>query len=785
MKLYLSLVIQFKYAILVYVLMNSSIVLGQERYTITGSISADGSETVESVTIQVVNLLDTSFTISSEAFKGKFQFDLLEKGKYVVYIEDMRFEKFSQHVDLYKDIELEILLSGKLINLQEVTIQGGNKGLFNDGGNIKLNVHGSLYSSVSNSLDLLQKMPGVIISGDRESLSLFGKGEPLIYIDNQRVSLNDVKSLSVHDIKSIEILDNPSAKYESGGRAVIQILRKISNQDGYEIRLQEIASFKRFFNNYSSFNANYKKGRLELKGNVGFNLLKPRESNGFNLSMADRDINSEYLAVAISKKPELLFGGGVYYQIDENDYWMINATARTLMERYPISTNSYYGEENNMNHIFTLNKNRQDGLSLTTSGNYLKSLRKINASLFFGAQYSSYKQNIDSEISNLYTPDADQNSSQSRQQSYQIDVFTSRIDFEKSTTSGFKIETGANVSLGQSRVALNYQNINPLYEFNSNYNYTENNFAGYSQLARDVGRGSYTLGLRAEHTKVNGGLKSEISPIIDKAYTHLFPKAHIKFEIDSSKLISFSYARNIIRPTYSDASSIKTFITPFLEFARNINLNPTLTNDLSANFQVGGMSVKLNYYWLQNPVYYSFSIDEKENMLTMFPDNLDKEVGTTLSFILPYKYKFLSSINTLTGNIIKVEENFATIGKARPSLYYSSSNTFTLPKDFSAMLYLWGRTKRFEGLYEREPLFVVDLSLSKKIFNRFEITLAANDLFKNMNFTERFNINNITATGNYYLDVHEYSIAIKYNLGAFGKSIFKERRVDDNSNRIR
>lgn len=785
MKSYLSLRIQFKYIIFICLSMNLSTALSQERYTITGSISVAESEPVESVTVQMVNVLDTNFSISSEIEKGEFQFNLLQKGQYIIYIDDMRFERFSQNVNLEKDVHLDIQLVRKSIDLQEVVVQGGRNGLFNDGGNIKLNVHGSIYSSVSNSLDLLQKMPGVIISGDRESVSLFGKGDPLIYIDNQRVSLNDVQSLSVNDIKSIEILDNPSVKYESGGRAVIQIFRNVSNQDGYEIRLQEIASFKRFFNNYSSVNANYKKGRLELKGNVGFNILKPRESNGFDLSIADKDILSEYLAVAISKKPELLFGGGVYYQIDEDDYWMLSATGRTLWEKYPISTNSYYGQQNNMNHIFTLNNNLQDGLSLTTSGNYLKSFRKINASLFLGAQYSSYGQNIDSEITNLYTPDATQNSSQSRQQSYHIDVVTGRIDFEKSTTSGLKIETGANVSMGKSRVALNYQNVNPIYEFVSNYNYTENNFAGYTQLAGDAGKLSYAFGLRAEHTQVDGGLKSEVSPIIDKAYTHLFPKASINIEIDSSKSISFSYARNIIRPTFSDASSIRTFITPFLEFARNINLNPTLTNDLSANFQIRDISVKLNYYWLHNPIYYSFSFDEAENMLTMFPDNLKREVGTTLSFIIPYKYKFLSSVNTLTGNIIKVEENSAVIGKTRPSMYYSSSNTFALPKDFSAMLYLWGRTKRFEGLYERNPIFVVDLALSKKVFNGFEITVAANDIFKNMNFKERFNINNISSTGNYYLDAHEYSIAIKYNLGAFGKSIFRERRVDDNSNRVR
>jgi len=401
-----------KFIILICFLTSTFIALAQDRFTLTGFVTVGEAEPLISGTIKLVSNGDSSYTVNTNIVDGEFEFRALKKGNYAIYINDMRFDSFMQPVYIDKDVSLRIYLKEKPLSLQEVVVVGEKTGFSNQQGTIKLNVQGSIYSSISNTLDLLQKMPGVMISADKESISLFSKGEPLLYLDNQRVSLNDIKSLSIADIKSIEILDNPSAKYESAGRAVIQIFRKNRTQEGYEIQLQEIASYKRFYNNYSHVNANYKKGKIELKGNIGLNNLKPHERNGFDLSILHREINSGYLASAISKKPELIFGGGIYYQINESDYIMINANGRTLWEKYPINTDAYYAEGTRTNHIFTLNKNRQHGLSFTTSGNYLKRMIKQDATLFFGAQYASYKQNLNSEVNNDYTLDSTLNTSQ-------------------------------------------------------------------------------------------------------------------------------------------------------------------------------------------------------------------------------------------------------------------------------------------------------------------------------------------------------------------------------------
>lgn len=157
--------------------------------------------------------------------------------------------------------------------LNEVVISQNKKSFSNQNGNIKLDVANSIYNSMPNTLDLLAKLPAVQISSDREKITIIGKGNPLIYIDNQKVGMNDLNALAVADIKSIEIVKNPSAKYEAEGRAVILIMRKFSKKDSFETSITEVASFKKDNNNYLGLSSNFKKNKIEWKANFNYNKL--------------------------------------------------------------------------------------------------------------------------------------------------------------------------------------------------------------------------------------------------------------------------------------------------------------------------------------------------------------------------------------------------------------------------------------------------------------------------------------------------------------------------------
>jgi hypothetical protein len=117
-------------------------------------------------------------------------------------------------------------------------------------------------------------------------------------------------------------------------------------------------------------------------------------------------------------------------------------------------------------------------------------------------------------------------------------------------------------------------------------------------------------------------------------------------------------------------------------------------------------------------------------------------------------------------------------------LYYYSTNEFKLPKEYTIVATCWGLTEQKEGVFERNAKFIMDLGVSKTFFNNWDLTLSYNDIFKNMIYEESFTINNISSKSRYLVNSHEFSIAVKYTFGKIKSTEFKEKKIDDNSNRI-
>ena len=80
--------------------------------------------------------------------------------------------------------------------LNEVVVNQNKQIFTNSNGNIKVDVANSIYNSIQNTVDLLAKLPTVLVSPDKESITVVGKGNPLIYIDNQKAGMNDLNALA-------------------------------------------------------------------------------------------------------------------------------------------------------------------------------------------------------------------------------------------------------------------------------------------------------------------------------------------------------------------------------------------------------------------------------------------------------------------------------------------------------------------------------------------------------------------------------------------------------------
>lgn len=668
--------------------------------------------------------------------------------------------------------------------LKEVVVTQNKKTFTNSNGNIKVDVANSVYSAVPNPVELLSKLPLVQVSADRESISIVGKGNPLIYIDNQRVGMNDLNALSVADIKTIEIIQNPSSKYEAEGRAVILITRKLSKKDSFKTDISETASFKKNYNNYLGFNSSFKKGKIEWKANFNYNRRNPWENHSIAYQIPQESILSDYNVTAVSNVKQYIFGGGLFYKINDEDYFSVAINGNLKSDVFDINTFTFNQNQNEENRVFTLSDNSSSKNFINSYVNYSRKIKAIDTKLFVGFQGSNFNQHLWSLVQNNYN-ETELQLSQNRDQRFNVDVFSGRIDLEKKFKNELNWEYGGLYSAAKSKSDYDVFD----YEKNQNtafdYYFKEANAAVYSQFSGKIKKVDFSVGLRVENTNVTGKYSTENVALVDKNYTNLFPKAQFSFSIDSTKSISVDYSKSISRPNYSALSMIATYINPYFIYGSNINLGPTFADVVSATFQYHDKSVKLTLYQNKNPIYQDFIFDNQTNVLTFTEKNFQKESGYNVEFTLPFAYKFWTNTNSLIFATNKIEDESALFNSSKTYLYYYSNNTFKLPKEFTFVLSFWGATKQKEGVFERNAKLIFDMSLAKSFGKNWNCTLNYNDVFKNTIYTERFTINNISSRARYLVDANEVSITLRYSFGKIKESEFKEKSVNENESRIR
>lgn len=669
--------------------------------------------------------------------------------------------------------------------LKTVTVTATKNPFTYKNGNLQVNVENSVLSSIPDAIELLSKVPTVLVSRDGETISIVGKGEPIIYIDQQKVSVNDLKSLSVADIKSIELINNPSAKFEANGRTVILVTRKINTAEGIKAELSETAAYRKYYLNRASANVSVRKKKMELKGNIQFNELKTWEGNDFDFRINNRHIFSGYKVTAVtSRQPQFIGGGGFFYQWNEQDYLSVSTNFRTVTEKFPIYTNSTLSDDSRNESVFTDNVNRQPKLYHSSNINYNKNFRKIKSILFIGAQYTGLSKATYSDIHNTYE-NAQPQFSQHRNRNGKTGVIALRADLEKNFKNNIKWETGISGTFADADGYSIIQNYSPENLFNSNYVYHENYVAAFTQLSGKLKNIDYSGGIRLESTDVKSIYQSTANAsAIIKNKAQLFPRLKVTIPVDSSSSLTIAYSKSIYRPPYDNADQTSVYINPYFEWSNNINLDPSLSEDINATFQYKKYALTVALYQVRGPIYTDFNFDEQQTVLNRTEKNYDSERSIYVSATIPFRYRIWSSTNVMNLILKSIKDDQSVTGKSRPFVYYNSVNEFAFPHHFTFTISGWAVSKSQQGVISNNALFAVDTSLTKKI-NNLTCTLRFNNMFRSINGRESFTVNDVAASGIYHDNSREISLGVKYSIGKLKESRYKNREVDESGNRIR
>jgi len=118
------------------------------------------------------------------------------------------------------------------------------------------------------------------------------------------------------------------------------------------------------------------------------------------------------------------------------------------------------------------------------------------------------------------------------------------------------------------------------------------------------------------------------------------------------------------------------------------------------------------------------------------------------------------------------------LNKSNTVFTINSTNSFVLPKNFSAELSFYYKTKEVYGIMEIQPNYSINAGIKKSFYkNKFITKLSVNDIFYSSGIRGDIDFHNINETFTRRNDTQMISISLTYNIGKGGNTPSSRRQT--------
>ena len=617
--------------------------------------------------------------------------------------------------------------------LNGVVVQGERPKVVLQGNSLMMNVEGTVMERLGTAEDVLTRVPMIAKRG--EGFEILGKGAPLIYLNNRKLSdLNELRNIQSDFIRSVEVIQNPGARYDASVNAVIIIRTKRAAGEGLGVELSSWSRCGRGYANNERINLTYRTGGLELFANL-FGAYNRRKSNG----EFEQTIFADTLWVINNKQknnvrnPFLEGRFGFNYQINDNHsfggfYQNTHDYVKTRSEY----DDDLQADGKPYDHLQNSSVRRDKNAPIHQVNLYYTG-KVGQLTIDFNADYTSRKQqsiNQQLELSAEYD-DRDVNTeSQTRSK-----MFAEKLFVTHPLWKGL-IEVGEEYTNTRWRSRFD----NPEgYIANSNNEQHESNIAPFMELRQRLGRFQLSAGLRYEHVEseyyVNGIRRDDQC----RTYNDLFPSFSVSTSAKNLQL-SFSYAKRTTRPSYWQLSSDVTYENRLNQQTGNPYLKPIKYHNLNAMVMWKWLYLMTNFSHCVDPILYtagSLEEDSKVNFVTYLnydhADWLTVTLGAQKNVKLCDRITWTPQYNvSLMKPWLKSLFNGQEKSFSHPMLTLQLGNIVSLPHDWLLQadfnMHTHGNTGSNIWVDCTNPM--LSLSVSKDFCKRrLNVKLTGNDLF--------------------------------------------------------
>lgn len=633
------------------------------KSSLKGSITDEDQNIVPFANIAAYSSTDSTLIkgVASD-LDGNFSIDLADDN-YYLQISYLSYKtKVISNIKIEsKDLNLGTIVieaNAKLLDEVEVVAERNQMELKMD--KRVFNVDKDLANVGANAAEILDNIPSVTVDIEG-NIGLRGSENVRVLIDGKPSAITGGSTADVlrqfqgNMIEKVEIITNPSSRYDAEGEVgIINIILKKEKQKGINGSIEAVVGVP---DNYRlAYNLNYRKKKFNLFTSFGIGY---RDSPGFGNSKQTFDgVDTSYVFESESDRSRTSFSQNVRLGSD----WFINKKNTITVSGFFNNsveeniTNLIYRDFDSNGELFQ-QVNRDDiedelGQRWETAINYKKTFEKKDEVLTVDVQYSQSDDLEDSDINqtNSFTGDL------TKQNAVNTEVngtFLAQTDYILPIRKEGRLEMGYRMTLRQIENDFSVTEsinggeveINP--DFNNDFLFTEDVYAGYLQFGNKVGSFSYQLGLRTERSIVSTQLKLT-DEVNNWDYTNLFPSAFLGYELTKQTTLQLSYSRRINRPSYRYLLPFQTFSDNRNLWGGNPNLQPEFTDSYEMNylkyFEKGSVFSSV-YYRHRTGVIQRITITDEDGFARRIPVNLSTEDNIGYELTANYKFKPKTSVN--------------------------------------------------------------------------------------------------------------------------------------------
>lgn len=734
--------------------------------------------------------------------KGKFLFNAVDTGKYLLVFSHTGFAETKRSITVGQEPQVDlqdIVLSPASKTLQGAVVVAKKPLVEQLDDKIIFNVENDPATKTETAIDILRKTPFVSVDGD-DNISVNGQTNFKVLLNGRETAMfaqnvkEALKGFPGALITKIEVITTPSAKYDAEGvGGVINIITK-KKVVGYNGSVNTYYSSNGWRNINTNFSAKFGKLGVTMYYGAG---------GSHNIRGTSKMETVPFVTAPFDKRT--LEGQRV-----NGNFWNFG-NAELSYELDTLNTFSFYGNvsggnnKNKLHQAITIEyasvpdstsvydlQSRNEYPTASVGADYIRKFSKNKEKEFsirFNGEFGNSNTFLNSLMDNEVAADRYViNTSRAKNRQY-----TLQSDFVQPLPKNQKLEAGVKAIL--RRASSNFESLiksNSHDDYKQNmdntdkFSYDQDVYSVYGTYAFKIKKTTFRLGMRMEHTEVNGDFTSS-STKVKQGYTNLMPNLQATTKFSNSLTMVITYSDRLQRPFIFNLNPFKNNNDPLFISFGNPNLDPQVIHSLSVQTRLNkGASfagITFTGSYSNNMIAQYSTFNPATGVTSTTSGNIGKELAISANGNISTKINKSWSV-FVNGNIRynKVENKLMTSQKNSGFSGNANLNTtYTFNKRFNASGYA-GFYRNPVSIQTSYPLNIwYGLNAGYKIFKeKVTIGVGANNFFqKNRTYKLVTTDPVFQYTSQTTFPFRGLSLSLSWNFGKLTENVSKKKGVNN------